>query len=199
MDVVYSNNSGSIIHGDNIEVLSTMDKNSVDSCISDFPYAIEFMGKNWDSAKHWNQGTGKHSEFAGTGYTGKKRPLFYANTKEDSMNFYNWCYDRAEQLIRILKPGGYAAIFGHPRTNHRMKCAFEDAGFRIVEEIEWCYLTGMPKNQDIGKLFDKASNSEMAKLYDGWKTAGLKPAHEPITIFQKPLDGTYIENIEKYG
>lgn len=200
------------------------------------------MGKNWDSAKHWNTGEGKHGTFEGTGYTGKKRPAFYQNSNEDKMVFYNWCFDRAEKLFPIMKPGGYVAIFGHPKTNHRMKCAFEDAGFKVVEEIDWVYLTGMPKNQDIGKLFDKAAgakrevigdnpdrkgrspegfhdgwsrpwqedvNSEaykitapstdLAKQYDGWKTAGLKPAHEPITIFQKPLEGTYIQNIEKYG
>ncbi len=55
-----------------------------------------------------------------------------------------------------MKSGGYAAIFGHPKTNHRMKCAFEDAGFKIVEEIDWIYSIGMTKNQDIGKLFDKS-------------------------------------------
>lgn len=157
-------------------------------------------------------------------------------------DFYKWSKQRAEGLFRVLKPGGYAAIFGHPKTNHRMKCAFEDVGFRIVDEIDWIYLSGMPKNQDIGKLFDKAAGverevigrdckayrpnavkthkdgqvggfglkgegsgiitapmTEMAKKWDGWKTAGLKPAHEPITIFQKPLDGTYINNIEKYN
>lgn len=37
------------------------------------------------------------------------------------------------------------------------------------------------------------------KQYMNYKTSGLKPAHEPITIFQKPLEGTYIQNIEKYG
>jgi site-specific DNA-methyltransferase (adenine-specific) len=114
-----------------------------------------------------------------------------------------------------------------------MKSAFEDAGFKIVEEIEWVYLTGLPKNQDIGKLFDKKAGkkrplrdrqrpiggkqgvyegqggnwgetenipqTEESKTWNGWKTAGLKPAHEPITIFQKPLEGTYIQNINKYG
>lgn len=37
------------------------------------------------------------------------------------------------------------------------------------------------------------------KQYMNYKTSGLKPAHEPITVFQKPLEGTYIQNIEKYG
>jgi site-specific DNA-methyltransferase (adenine-specific) len=157
---------------------------------------------------------------------------------DNTGNFYEWNKERATELFRVIKHGGYVAIFGHPKTNHRMKCAFEDAGFKIVEEIDWVYLTGMPKNQDISKLFDKAAGAErkvigvgakqspmgknhgilnedkrtleeanqitapstdLAKQWNGWKTSGLKPAHEPITIFQKPLEGTYINNIEKYG
>lgn len=243
MTIINKTDSGKIIHGDNLEVIKKIKDNTVDSCISDFPYAIEFMGKNWDSAKHWNKGEGTHGTFEGTGYTGKKRPAFYQNTNEDNLKFYDWCYDRSTELYRIIKYGGYVCIFGHPKTNHRMKCAFEDAGFRIVEEVDWVYLTGMPKNQDIGKLFDKAAGAERevigaskwhcegrttangthgiynkpseniigdgkwetnpetdkAKKWNGWKTAGLKPAHEPITIFQKPLEGTYIQNIEKYN
>ena len=60
----------------------------------------------------------------------------------------------------------------------------------------------MPSNQDIGKMYDRkndVSSSEFSEKWNDWKTAGLKPAHETITIFQKPLEGTYIENIEKYG
>lgn len=202
MNIIYQSNNGQIIHGDNIEVMKTIKENSVDSCISDFPYDLSFMGRKWDT-------------------TG---------------NFYEWCKARAVELYRIMKPGGYVCIFGHPKTNHRMKCAFEDVGFNIVEEIDWVYLSGFPKNQDIGKMFDKKSGAErkvigetkgvgkksgntyskhdgfnsgvmpitipateQAKIWNGWKTSGLKPAHEPITIFQKPLEGTYIENIEKWN
>ena len=204
MEIIYKNENGSIIHGDNLEYLAATEGNSVDSCISDFPYDLSFMGKKWDKID----------------------------------NFYEWNKLRAQALYRVMKPGGYVAIFGHPKTNHRMKCAFEDSGFKIVEEIDWIYFSGLPKNQDISKLFDKdagatretigiklrlssskqeqkifnkdnrteeeinaitAPSSDMAKKWNGWKTSGLKPAHEPITIFQKPLEGTYIQNIEKYG
>lgn len=238
LEVIYKTDKGRLVHGDNIEAMRKIKENSVDSCISDFPYAIEFMGKNWDSSKHWHDGEGSHSDFKGTGYSGKRRPDFYQNSKEDKMLFYDWCYERATELHRIIKPGGYVCIFGHPKTNHRMKSAFEDIGFNIVEEIDWVYGTGMPKNQDIGKLFDKkagakreiigespyasrrpnpmngnvlmmnetgwdctkdlnitAPATDQAKKWNGWKTAGLKPAHEPITVFQKPLEGTYINNI----
>ena len=199
MEKFFETKYGYLVHGDNVEVMQELESSSFDSCISDFPYAIEFMGKQWDSNKNWNQGNDIHGQFQGTGYSGKKRPAFYANTKEDMLQFYDWCYERAVELFRILKPGGYAAIFGHPKANHRMKCAFEDAGFDIVEEIDWLYLTGFPKNQDIEKLADKANKPEIAEKFNGYKTSGLKPAHEPITVFQKPLEGTYLQNIEKYG
>ena len=51
---------------------------------------------------------------------------------------------------------------------------------------------------DNGALVTSPS-TEQAKKFNGWKTAGLKPAHEPITVFQKPLEGTYIQNINTYG
>ena len=199
MQIIHKTENGTIVQGDNIEVMEKVKENTVDSCISDFPYNLSFMGKKWDTSE----------------------------------NFYDWCYKRASGLHRIMKPGGYVCIFGHPKTNHRMKSAFEDVGFKIVEEIDWVYLTGLPKNQDIGKLFDKKAGkkrplsdrqrpiggrrgvyegqggnwgetenipqTEESKTWNGWKTAGLKPAHEPITIFQKPLEGTYIQNIKKYG
>lgn len=194
---------GSVIYGDNIEVMSSLKENYFDSCISDFPYNLKFMGKKWDTQS----------------------------------NFYGWCKLRAKELYRIIKPGGYVLIFGHPKSNHRMKSAFEDVGFNIVDEIDWIYASGFPKNQDISKMFDKDVGvkrnkilnplankqtgqqagkglsgsrqnntyiepipiSDLAKQWDGWKTSGLKPAHEPITVFQKSLKGKYIDNIKEYN
>jgi hypothetical protein len=37
-----------------------------------------------------------------------------------------------------------------------------------------------------------------AKEWDGWGTA-LKPAHEPIVMARKPLDGTVANNVLTYG
>ena len=40
---------GNVIYlGDNIEVLRTLPDNSIDSCVTDGPYGLSFMGKNWD-------------------------------------------------------------------------------------------------------------------------------------------------------
>lgn len=88
---------------------------------------------------------------------------FMGKVWDTQKNFYEWSYDRAKALYPKIKSGGYVLIFGHPKTNHRMKCAFEDVGFNIVEEIDWCYSSGFPKNQDISKLFLKQIEKQLNK------------------------------------
>jgi site-specific DNA-methyltransferase (adenine-specific) len=43
-----------------------------------------------------------------------------------------------------------------------------------------------------------APETAAAKQWDGWGTA-LKPAHEPIVLARKPLEGTVVDNIRKWG
>lgn len=43
-----------------------------------------------------------------------------------------------------------------------------------------------------------APSSKEAKEWEGWGTA-LKPAHEPICLARKPLDGTVADNVLKWG
>jgi DNA modification methylase len=44
-----------------------------------------------------------------------------------------------KECLRVLKPGGYLLAFGGTRTQHRMVCAIEDAGFEIRDTILWLY------------------------------------------------------------
>jgi len=106
-----------------------------------------------------------------------------------------WDYDVPsveiwQEAIRVLKPGGYLLSFAGTRTQHRMACNIEDAGFEIRDMIAWVYGSGFPKSLNIGhKLED----------FKGWGTA-LKPALEPITVARKPLsEKTVAENVLKWG
>jgi DNA modification methylase len=57
-----------IIHGDSLEVLKTLDANSVDSVVTDPPYGWRFMGKAWDApdiAKMAKQGKRPGETFVG--------------------------------------------------------------------------------------------------------------------------------------
>jgi hypothetical protein len=69
-----------------------------------------------------------------------------------------------QAVLRVLKPGGYAAVFGGTRTYHRLACAVEDAGFELRDTVCWLTGQGFPKGKGC-----------------------LKPAWESITIAQKPL------------
>lgn len=42
---------GSILHGDCLDVLRTLEADSLDSLVTDPPAGISFMGKGWDGDK----------------------------------------------------------------------------------------------------------------------------------------------------
>ena len=55
-----------------------------------------------------------------------------------------WDYDVPgvdiwRECLRVLKPGGHLLSFAGTRTQHRMACAIEDAGFEIRDMIAWVY------------------------------------------------------------
>src|SRR5680860_741174 len=55
-----------------------------------------------------------------------------------------WDYDVPsvaiwKECLRVLKPGGYLLAFAGTRTQHRMCCNIEDAGFEIRDMIAWIY------------------------------------------------------------
>ena len=95
------------------------------------------------------------------------------------------------ECLRVLKPGGHLLAFGGSRTYHRLAVAIEDAGFQIRDQIMWVYGSGFPKSLNIGK-------QDGCETWDGWGTA-LKPAHEPIVMARKPLDGTVANNVLTHG
>lgn len=103
------------------------------------------------------------------------------------------------ECLRVLKPGGHMLAFGGSRTYHRMACAIENAGFEIRDQMLWVYGSGFPKSHNISKALDKSEEGkEAAKQWDGWGTA-LKPAHEPICLARKPIEGTVADNVLKWG
>lgn len=65
-----------------------------------------------------------------------------------------------KECLRVLKPGGYLLAFAGTRTQHRMACNIEDAGFEIRDIIAWCYSQGFPKSLNISKAIDKETGVE---------------------------------------
>jgi len=95
------------------------------------------------------------------------------------------------EVLRVLKPGGHALIACGTRTQHRMVCNIEDAGFEIRDVVSWIYGSGFPKSLNIHK--------KDGRCPDGWGTA-LKPACEFFTLARKPLsEKTVAANVLKWG
>jgi DNA modification methylase len=186
-----------IYQGDCLEVMKEIQDNSIDTIITDPPYGLSFMGKEWDSF--------------GT----------------DLKKYQEWTRRWAVEALRVAKPGATLLCFGGTRTWHRLACGLEDAGWFIKDTLMWVYGSGFPKATDISKQIDKKEGvkhpknfpiskniamrganytrnkipvqSEKAKFWNGWKSHGLKPAWEPIIMAMKPNEGSYAENALKWG
>ena len=154
----------------------------VDSIVTDPPYHLQSIvdrfGKasvdddTYTSEKVRNRSDG-YSRLISTGFMGQEW-----DGGDIAFRKETW-----ELALKLLKPGGHLLAFSASRNYHRMAVAIEDAGFEIRDQLMWLYGSGFPKSHNLG---------------DGWGTA-LKPAHEPIVMAKKFVEGTNKNNREKYG
>ncbi len=131
--------------GDCRDVLRAIPDNSIDSVVTDPPYALvsivkRFGSENAAPAKS-NGPTGAYAR-ASKGFMGKKW-----DTGETAFAVEFWA-----EVFRVLKPGGHVVAFSGTRTYHRMACAIEDAGFEIRDQIQWIYGSGFAKSRDPWRL-----------------------------------------------
>ena len=153
-----------ILKGDCIEVMKAMKPNSVDAIVTDPPYGLGFMNKDWDTfnpkyqekmrtreAKRKPRKDGrKATGFQESCYAGSY-DLSLKGNKKYQQDMRLWL----TEAYRVLKPGGSMLVMGGTRTSHRLACAIEDSGFIIKDTLMWLYGSGFPKAQDLGKMIDK--------------------------------------------
>lgn len=144
-------------HGDSREVLKTFADASIDSCVTDPPYALVSIVKRFgadNAAAAKSNGASGVYKRASAGFMGQKW-----DTGETAFDPEFWA-----EVLRVLKPGAHLLAFSGTRTYHRMVCAIEDAGFEIRDQIGWAYGSGFPKSHDVAKGIDKALGAERAKV-----------------------------------
>lgn len=179
--------------GDCLEIMPTLDAESVDAVITDPPYGLGFMGKGWDSFAPASVERNKLRDTR----TQKRRGL-YAGKESDAPSgamaaarydgrrddeFEAFMFAAAVDMLRVAKPGAHLVLFGSTRRHHRAMCGIEDAGWEIRDTLSYLFGSGFPKSRNIG---------------DGWGTA-LKPGWEPIILARKPFPGTVSANVEANG
>ena len=143
-----------LLHADSLTLLPEFPAGGVEAVITDPPYGIGFGGEAWDGGQ-----------------------------LTDAAAFQAWTSAWAVGTLRALKPGGWLAAFGTPRTFHRLVAGIEDAGFEIRDQLLWLYGQGVPKSR---------------QRPDGLGS-NLKPAFEPIVLARKPLQGSLDDNLAVHG
>jgi len=160
MRVLIKMKTNIILQGDCLEQMKLLPDNSIDAIITDPPYGLEFMGKEWDKFKE-GKNIGGGTTGIGTPF-GRSKPLnsVYQYGLKEKNQLQQFCYSWATECLRVLKPGGFLLSFGGTRTYHRMVCGIEDAGFEIRDTIGWIYGSGFPKSLNIGKQVDKIRGND---------------------------------------
>jgi len=184
-----------IICGDNMETLRTLPDACVDSCVTDPPYGLAFMGKRWDydvpSVEVWQEclrvlKPGGHLlAFAGT-RTQHRMAVRIEDAGFEIRDMIAWVYGSGfPKSLDVSKAIDKAAgeereVVGSADVGPDMRSGnYENASGRMIANIT-------------------APATEAAKQWAGWGTA-LKPALEPITVARKPFPGTVAENVLQHG
>lgn len=201
-----------LICGDCLEVLAGLEHNSIDTIITDPPYGLRFMGKRWDydvpDVATWKaclrvlKPGGTLLCFAGT-RTQHRMAVNIEDAgfllKDCLMWLYGSGFPKATDISKQLdkKAGAEREMVG------RKSIAYSDSA---------CW--GTPnKNVSLGKTMFQSGERDMAggtvpitapttedaKLWNGWKSHGLKPAYEPILVAMKPNESTYAQNALDWG
>jgi site-specific DNA-methyltransferase (adenine-specific) len=167
---VYEGHGVTLHHGDCLDVLRTLPDASVDSVVTDPPYGLEFMGKEWDRFGAVTETATEDTDASHPFRNGTQRVRF-GEGRAATAAFGAWCEPWAAECLRVLRPGGHLLAFGGTRTWHRLACAVEDAGFEVRDSIAWLYGSGFPKSLDVSKAIDKAAGAERESSGDRGNTA----------------------------
>jgi site-specific DNA-methyltransferase (adenine-specific) len=191
-----------LLKGDCRHQLATLPDNSVHAIITDPPYELGFMGKTWDSTgiaynlEVWQQclcvlKPGGHLLAFGGSRTYHRLACAIEDAGFEIRDQIMWVYGS-----------------GFPKSLDVSKAIDKQAG--AERQITGLKVTGRanaPRSEgrnhvDCGggqvEVLITAPATDAAKQWDGWGTA-LKPAHEPIVLARKPLDGTVANNVLTHG
>ncbi len=188
-----------------------MESNSVDTIITDPPYGLSFMGKKWDydvpSVEIWKECL-RVLKPGGTAliFAGSRTQHRMAVNVEDAgfilkdciMWIYGSGFPKATDISKQLDKGHERKVIGYDKNSAP---DLRDVGQMSKEAIGIDKLSfgQNPRPAERKQVEITEATSEEAKLWNGWKSHGLKPAYEPILVAIKPNDGTYANNALKHG
>jgi DNA modification methylase len=204
-----------LLIGDCIEQMRTLEAESVDAIVTDPPYGLEFMGKEWDGfgtplgfqtwSEQWAREALRVLKPGGhlLAFGGTRMYHRLAAGIEDAgfeiRDTLMWLYGSGfPKSLDVSKAIDKAA--GAEREVVGIKPGHENFvnSPHVVRKEGW----DRPWKADAEKVrlshLQTSASTEAAKKWEGWGTA-LKPAVEPIVLARKPLIGTVAENVLTHG
>jgi site-specific DNA-methyltransferase (adenine-specific) len=177
-----------------------MPDNSFDSIVTDPPYELGFMGKSWDASgiaynvEMWREALrvlkpgGHLLAFSGS-RTYHRMTCAIEDAGFEIRDQIMWVYGSGfPKSLDVSKAIDKAAGAEREVIGQR-----ESQGGRSGGNNEFSDTLNQSKQIDI-----TAPATDAARQWDGWGTA-LKPAHEPICVARKPLQGTVAANVLAHG
>lgn len=179
--------------GDCREVMATFAPESVDAIVSDPPYGLSFMGREWD---HGVPGVPFWTEALRVAKPGAHLVAFGGSR---TFHRLTCAVEDAGWEIRDCLMWLYGS--GFPKSLDVSKAIDKEAG--AVREVVDSYARKGRSGGILGDAVDIVRNvtapaTDAARQWSGWGTA-LKPAYEPIILARKPLRGTVARNVQTYG
>lgn len=193
-----------IIHtGSNLDVLPTLPNNSIDAIVTDPPYELGFMGKSWDSTGiAYNVALWKECLRV-------LKPGGHILAFSGSRTYHRMTCAIEDAGFNVRDQMMWVYGSGFPKSLNIGKALDKVAGIerKVIGQKQPCGMFS-PDVPHFGSASDvietyktspiTAPATEAAKHWDGWGTA-LKPAHEPICLARKPIEGTVADNVLKWG
>ena len=200
-----------LINADCIEAMKAMPDNSVDSIVTDPPYELGFMGKSWDASgiafniEVWQEALrvikpgGHLIAFSGS-RTYHRMAVAIEDAGFEIRDQIMWVYGSGfPKSLNIAKSIENKITTGSAAKNGFHKLEGERTGEGRIGMYDTVEEQGFRKvNPDQLGAFNLDPTTPEAQQWQGWGTA-LKPAHEPMVLARKPLEGTVANNVLTYG
>jgi site-specific DNA-methyltransferase (adenine-specific) len=195
----------SIILGDCIEVMRGLPADSIDAIVTDPPYGIEFMGKEWDGfgtplgfqtwSEQWAREALRVLKPGGhlLAFGGTRMYHRLAAGIEDAG------FEIRDTLMWLYGSGFPKSLDVSKAIDKAAGAEREVVGRNPNSREGATIANSLYEPGTVGKTANiTAPSTEAAKKWQGWGTA-LKPAVEPIVLARKPLIGTVAENVLAHG
>ena len=187
-----------LYHGSMLNMLEDIAPCSIDSCVTDPPYELGFMGKGWDSsgiafqADTWRKcyQVLKHGGYL-LAFGGTRTFHRIACAIEDAG------FEIRDTIMWLYGSGFPKSMNIGLAIDKKNGIDSPVVGYTNQQDIRSGNYTGVCTNnheyQRVDWPIKKASNE-----WAGWGTA-LKPAYEPIIVARKPCEGSCVDNVMRYG